>query len=187
MKKSVLAALMCGVIALLNGCSCNMGKKGEEAPKTEEKTTVDGIKTTDSGLKIEVLENTKVADAKKAEAGKKVTVHYTGYLEENGQVGKKFDSSFDHGAPFSFTLGAGQVIKGWDEGVAQLAVGDKARLTVPATLAYGDKGVPGAIPENATLIFDVELLDVADTVVADNSQAAAAAAPEANKEATAVA
>lgn len=166
---------MCGVIALLNGCSCNMGKKGE-APVVEEKTTVEGVKTTDSGLKIEVLEATKVADARKAEAGKKVTVHYTGYLEENGQVGKKFDSSFDHGAPFTFTVGAGQVIKGWDEGVAQLTVGDKARLTVPATLAYGAAGVPGAIPENATLIFDVELLDVAENAVAvaDNNQAAAA-------------
>ena len=101
------------------------------------------------------------AEAPKAEAGKQVKVNYTGWLEENGTQGAKFDSSADHGSPFTFTLGAGQVIKGWDEGVALMAVGEKTRFTIPAVLAYGDKGVDGTIPANANLIFEVELLEVA--------------------------
>ncbi|GGK15955.1 hypothetical protein GCM10008955_06770 [Deinococcus malanensis] len=91
-----------------------------------------------------------------AQAGKMVRVHYTGTLE-NGQ---KFDSSRDRGEPIEFPLGVGYVIPGWDQGIAQLRVGDKARLTVPAHLGYGAAGVPGVIPGGATLIFDVELVDV---------------------------
>lgn len=90
-----------------------------------------------------------------ARAGQSVKVHYTGTLE-NGQT---FDSSRTRGEPIEFVLGAGQVIQGWDEGIAQLRVGDKAKLTIPAELAYGARGVPGVIPPNATLIFDVELVD----------------------------
>ena len=88
--------------------------------------------------------------------GNTVTVHYTGWLPD----GTKFDSSVDRGEPFSFVLGAGLVIQGWDQGVAGMRVGDKTRLTIPPELAYGQQGYPGAIPPNATLIFEVELLSV---------------------------
>lgn len=91
-----------------------------------------------------------------AEKGKMVSVHYTGTLE-NGQ---KFDSSRDRGEPIEFPLGVGYVIPGWDQGIAQMRVGDKVKLTIPANLGYGEAGVPGVIPPNATLIFDVELMDV---------------------------
>ena len=88
--------------------------------------------------------------------GDTVSVHYTGWLTD----GTKFDSSVDRDEPFAFVLGAGQVIQGWDRGVATLRVGDKARLTIPPELAYGQAGYPGAIPPNATLVFEVELLSV---------------------------
>lgn len=88
--------------------------------------------------------------------GDTVTVHYTGWLTD----GTKFDSSVDRNDPFAFVLGAGQVIRGWDEGVATLKVGDKARLTIPPEKAYGREGYPGAIPPNATLIFEVELISI---------------------------
>ncbi len=91
-----------------------------------------------------------------ASTGQKVQVHYTGWLLS----GKKFDSSVDAGRPFSFTLGAREVIKGWDEGVAGMKVGGRRQLRIPPDLAYGERGYPGAIPPNATLIFDVQLLGV---------------------------
>ncbi len=93
-------------------------------------------------------------------AGQNVQVHYTGWLDESGQKGKKFDSSRDRGQPFSFPLGQGQVISGWDEGVATMKVGGRRTLVIPASLGYGARGAGGVIPPGATLIFDVELLGV---------------------------
>jgi FKBP-type peptidyl-prolyl cis-trans isomerase len=96
-----------------------------------------------------------------AKAGQKVTVNYTGWLYVNGAKGKKFDSSLDHGTPFTFPLGAGAVIPGWDKGVAGMKVGGKRTLIIPADLGYGAAGTPdGTIPPGATLIFDVELLSL---------------------------
>lgn len=91
-------------------------------------------------------------------AGQSVSVHYTGWLDEKRQKGRKFDSSRDRGTPFSFKLGAGQVIAGWDEGVATMKTGGKRTLIIPPSLGYGARGAGGVIPPNATLIFDVELL-----------------------------
>jgi len=104
--------------------------------------------------------DTKTGEGATAKAGNKVSVHYTGWLSDNGAKGKKFDSSVDRGQPFQFTLGAKQVIAGWDEGVAGMKVGGKRTLTIPPELGYGARGAAGAIPPNATLIFDVELLQV---------------------------
>lgn len=104
-------------------------------------------------MKIEKLNSSTGASPK---AGDTVVVHYTGWLTD----GVKFDSSVDRDDPFAFVLGAGQVIQGWDEGVATLKVGEKARLTIPPEKAYGPDGYPGAIPPNATLIFEVELLSI---------------------------
>ncbi len=102
------------------------------------------------------IEELQVGSGVVATAGKTVSVHYTGWLTS----GEKFDSSVDRGKPFGFKLGAGQVIKGWDQGVTGMKVGGKRRLTIPSHLAYGDRGFPGAIPPGATLVFEVELLGV---------------------------
>jgi FKBP-type peptidyl-prolyl cis-trans isomerase FkpA len=109
--------------------------------------------TTPSGLKYTDLQ---VGDGAEAKAGQQVSVHYTGWLEN----GTKFDSSLDRRSPFGFALGGGQVIRGWDEGVAGMKVGGKRRLTIPADLGYGARGAGGVIPPNATLTFEVELLGV---------------------------
>ena len=93
-------------------------------------------------------------------AGQMVNVHYTGWLDNDGQKGRKFDSSRDRGQPFSFKLGAGMVIAGWDSGVATMHVGGKRTLIIPADQGYGSRGAGGVIPPNATLIFDVELLSI---------------------------
>ncbi len=106
------------------------------------------------GMKIEIL---KEGTGEAAKNGDTVTVHYTGTLED----GTKFDSSRDRGTPFSFILGAGRVIKGWDLGVAGMKIGEQRKLTIPSELAYGDAGTPGGpIPPKATLIFEVELLGI---------------------------
>ena len=109
--------------------------------------------TTSSGL---VYEEITVGAGAEATAGQHVTVHYTGWLTD----GKKFDSSKDRNDPFEFHLGRGQVIKGWDEGVAGMKVGGKRKLTIPPSLGYGARGAGGVIPPNATLVFEVELLEI---------------------------
>ncbi len=113
--------------------------------------------TTPSGLQFE---DTQIGSGAEAVKGQSVTVHYTGWLYNDGEQGKKFDSSKDRGDPFVFSLGAGMVIKGWDEGVAGMKVGGARTLIIPAALGYGARGAGGAIPPNATLKFDVELLGV---------------------------
>lgn len=105
----------------------------------------------------------RVGEGNEAMAGRQVTVHYTGWLYEASAAdfkGNKFDSSRDRDEPFSFTLGAGEVIRGWDDGVAGMRVGGQRMLTIPPDYGYGARGAGGVIPPNATLVFDVELLDV---------------------------
>jgi FKBP-type peptidyl-prolyl cis-trans isomerase len=113
--------------------------------------------TTASGL---IYDDKVVGTGAEAKAGQEVSVHYTGWLFYGGERGKKFDSSKDRGEPFEFPLGAGRVIKGWDEGVAGMKVGGTRVLTIPPGLGYGARGAGGVIPPNATLIFEVELLGV---------------------------
>jgi peptidylprolyl isomerase len=113
--------------------------------------------TTASGLQIT---DTKVGTGAQPQTGQTCVMHYTGWLYNNGTKGAKFDSSLDRGEPFEFAIGQGQVIKGWDEGVATMKVGGKRTLIIPPQLGYGARGAGGVIPPNATLIFDVELLGV---------------------------
>lgn len=124
----------------------SLGVGGSMAESNQEVTTPSGLKYVDQ----------VVGTGEAAVAGKTVNVHYTGWLEN----GKKFDSSVDRGQPFSFPLGAGRVIKGWDEGVQGMKVGGKRKLTISSDLGYGSRGTGGVIPPNATLIFDVELLGI---------------------------
>ena len=113
--------------------------------------------TTASGL---VIDDIEVGTGDTAEKGRMVSVHYTGWLYNNGEQGAKFDSSRDRNDAFAFSLGAGMVIKGWDEGVQGMKVGGQRTLIIPAGLGYGARGAGGVIPPNATLKFDVELLKV---------------------------
>ena len=107
-----------------------------------------------------IIEDITVGDGDTAQAGKYVTVHYTGWLYQDGVQGAKFDSSKDRRDPFEFGLGAGMVIRGWDEGVAGMRVGGKRTLIIPPDMGYGARGAGGVIPPNATLKFEVELLAV---------------------------
>jgi FKBP-type peptidyl-prolyl cis-trans isomerase len=111
--------------------------------------------TTASGLQFE---DTTLGTGAEAVAGKTCQMHYTGWLWVDSAKGTKFDSSLDRGDPFSFALGAGQVIKGWDEGVAGMKIGGKRTLLIPSSLGYGARGAGGVIPPNATLLFEVQLL-----------------------------
>jgi peptidylprolyl isomerase len=146
MKKVVLA---CTILTLPFFTSC---WKGKDQVKKDETIAMA------SGLKYQILSENK--SDQKPQVGQLVTVHYTGWLDENGKPGIKFDSSVDRNQPFQFTVGVGQVIKGWDEGVIDMKVGEKRRLIIPSELAYGTRGAGGVIPPNATLIFDVELIKI---------------------------
>ena len=127
------------------------------APATATAQTAGATMTTPSGLKIT---DSKVGTGASPKPGQICVMHYTGWLYEGGAKGKKFDSSVDRGQPFEFPIGRRQVIAGWEEGVATMKVGGKRTLIIPPELGYGARGAGGVIPPNATLIFDVELLDV---------------------------
>jgi peptidylprolyl isomerase len=154
MNKSKL--LIAGFIGLVGFSACKTNKVVVNASTEVKPKKENQIMTTESGLKVEILEK---GAGKKPNVGDKVTVHYTGKLT-NDTV---FDSSVNRGTPFSFQLGVGQVIRGWDEGIGMLEEGTKARLTIPAELGYGNRAA-GSIPPNSTLIFDVELLKVIEKI-----------------------
>ena len=138
------------VFMAIFGTAC--GSDSNSVKDRLEVKMADEIVTTASGLQIKTL---VVGTGDKAEPGKTAIVHYTGWLLN----GTKFDSSVDRGTPFEFPLGAGRVIKGWDEGVATMNIGGKVELIIPPDLAYGPSGAGGVIPPNATLKFEVEFLD----------------------------
>ena len=140
------AAVVAALVAACAQSQAPSGGGGSSASGGQEVTTASGLKYTD----------TKVGTGAEAKAGQTAVVHYTGFLTN----GTKFDSSKDRGQPFTFRLGGGQVIKGWDEGVQGMKVGGARKLTIPANLGYGAQGAGGVIPPNATLVFDVELLDL---------------------------
>ena len=150
---AVGAVGMIGIFGLFGAIISGAGPAGAEDKKGDAPMTSAQEITTPSGLKYVDLQ---VGSGDTAKPGDLVTVHYTGWLVD----GAKFDSSVDRRQPFSFPLGAGRVIKGWDEGVAGMKVGGKRKLTIPPDLGYGTRGAGGVIPPNATLLFDVELLEV---------------------------
>jgi len=153
-RKNALVAIAAVSIAALSACT----KKSAETTSATTENTAASTATTDAA-KAEAdlkIENIKEGTGAEAVNGKQVSVHYTGTLTD----GKKFDSSVDRGQPFKFVLGAGQVIRGWDLGVAGMKVGGKRKLTIPPELGYGERGAGGVIPPNATLLFEVELLEV---------------------------
>jgi len=132
-------------------------EKTASSSNEPEKKSEGKMTRTPSGLQYE---DVKPGTGASPKTGQTCVMNYTGWLWENGAKGKKFDSSLDRGTPFSFPLGQGRVIKGWDEGVATMKVGGKRNLLIPPELGYGSRGAGGVIPPNATLFFEVELLDV---------------------------
>jgi len=154
--QKLTALFLASLLFILPSCGT------EKATETEGESVVIDLSTltpSNSDLMTAeelIIEDTKVGDGAEATAGQLISVHYTGTLTD----GTKFDSSKDRGIPFEFTLGAGQVIEGWDQGFAGMKVGGTRTLTIPSDMAYGDNGIPGVIPGGATLMFEVELLAV---------------------------
>lgn len=149
--------LLCLPIVFLTACDGCSSKEQDKESQTETETGANSIpENTDVvPAKLEIVD-IEVGTGKTADVGQRVSVHYTGTLED----GTKFDSSKDRNAPFEFNLGRGEVIKGWDQGVQGMKEGGKRKLIIPSHLAYGKRGVPGVIPPGATLIFEVELLSI---------------------------
>ena len=138
---------------ILSACGGSGDRAGDKAAGGDFAVDSSAMTRTSSGLRYQ---DVAVGDGAEVRQGQVAVVHYTGWLTD----GTKFDSSRDRGTPFSFPVGAGQVIPGWDEGVAGMKVGGRRKLLIPANLGYGDMGAPPVIPPGATLVFDVELLDV---------------------------
>ena len=152
MKKNVANALL--IIALAYPLGIGAEPKKENKPMSES-----NIITLSSGLRYQILKNTS-ENSESPKRGQQVIVHYTGWLNDGKDgLGLKFDSSIDRGQPFNFNIGIGQVIRGWDEGVAHMKKGQKIRLYIPSILGYGSRGAGNSIPGNSDLIFDVELID----------------------------
>lgn len=157
MRSSIKKAIIFLSLSVLSGCDgCNSSDEASKEASNNQVSETEKIGTTPEKKatlqKIDINEG----DGQVAEAGQRVIVHYTGTLED----GTKFDSSRDRKSPFTFNLGGGQVIKGWDEGVQGMKIGGTRKLIIPPHLAYGKRGVPNVIPQDATLIFEVELLDI---------------------------
>lgn len=155
-----IALLLSGITITFVSCESNKKNKSN----TTQTTGTESMKreVLSSGLQYEIIAAAKDG-ARQPEKGKIVVVHYTGWIADkdgNPFMERKFDSSVDRGTPFQFSIGRGQVIKGWDEGVMLMKVGEKRRLIIPAALGYGAYGYPPVIPGGATLVFDVELLDI---------------------------
>ena len=151
MNKTLYVSALTALLLTVSGC------QAESNPSPQEKPAMTAAMT-----ELQKID-TQVGTGREAEPGFNVTVHYTGWLYDEaaeGKKGKKFDSSVDRKEPFNFFLGGGQVIQGWDEGFAGMKIGGKRTLIIPAEMGYGARGAGGAIPPNATLVFDVELLDV---------------------------
>ncbi len=155
-KQFTLHSLVIASVIFLVGCGEAKSVKKNNTTEQKGNKQMTRAKTA-SGLEYEIITEGSGASPVK---GKPVTVHYTGWLNENDEPGTKFDSSVDRGQQFKFVIGIGQVIPGWDEGVMSMKIGEKRRLYIPAKLGYGARGAGRLIPPNANLIFDVELFNV---------------------------